>query len=98
MDGLTQEQRQELLAAGAPLKSVNDFQKALRALNLPPRPTREKMKGDTSKARGIYRAGGKLLDVWPSKPERDAAQARGQTWSRVCCGLRAMPSLIPMSN
>ncbi len=76
MDGLTQEERQELLAAGAPLKSVNDFQKALRAFNLPPRPTREKMKADTSKAQGIYRAGAKLLGVWPPKLKRDAAQAR----------------------
>ena len=76
MDGLTQEQRKELVTAGAPLKSVNDFQKALRALNLPPRPTREKMKADTSKAQGIYRAGTRLLGLWPSKLKRDAAQAR----------------------
>ncbi len=75
MDGLTQEQQKELVTAEAPLKFVNDFQKALRALNLPPRPTREKMKGDTSKARGIYSAGAKLLGLWPPKLERDAVQA-----------------------
>jgi len=76
MEGLTQEQMQELFAAGAPPTSLIGFQKALRALTLPARPTREHLKADAVKAKRIYRSGAKLLGLWPPKPERDAVQAK----------------------
>jgi thioesterase DpgC len=77
MEGLSHEQMQELLEAGVSPISLNGFQKALRALRLPARPTREDLKADTSKAQRIYRTGTKLLGDWPPKPKRDATQAKG---------------------
>jgi thioesterase DpgC len=76
MEGLTQVQQEELLAAGVPLAPLKAFQKALKALKPPAHPAREKMKADTAKAREIYRAGAKILDLWPPRARRDTTQAR----------------------
>lgn len=76
MDGLTQEQAQALSAAGAPPAAVKRFTMALRALRLPARPTKQGLIADARRAEAVYRAGGSLLHSWPSKPKRDAAQAK----------------------
>ena len=64
MEGLTQEQQEQILAAGVPLARVKVFQKALKALRLPVRPTRERMKSDNARAREIYRVGAQLLGLY----------------------------------
>jgi thioesterase DpgC len=84
MEGLIEGQQEELLAAGVPLARMKVFQKALKALTLPVRPSRERMRADTAKAQEIYRAGAKLLDLFPPRSERDAAQARAaETVKRI---------------
>lgn len=76
MEGLTHQQLRELVAAGAPLTSLNGFQKALRGLRLPVRPTRDHLKADSVKSQRVYRSGAKLMGLWPPKPKRDATQAK----------------------
>ncbi len=77
MDELNPEQTQALVAAGAVPAAVGALNKALKALRLPARPTKQSLAADGRKAQAIYRAGGALLAAWPPKPKRDAAQARG---------------------
>lgn len=76
MNGLTQEQVQALKGAGGSPGAVRGLARALRALRLPGRPTKQGLGADSRKAQAIYRAGGELLASWPPKPKRDAAQAK----------------------
>jgi thioesterase DpgC len=77
MDVLNPEQTQVLRAAGAPPPAVEALNRALRALRVPSRPTKQALGADSRKAQAIYRAGEALLAGWPIKSKRDAAQAKG---------------------
>ena len=75
MDSLTQEQMQTLKGAGASSAAVKGFTTVLRTLRLPAHPTRQGLAADSRKAQAVYRTGRGLLEAWPAKPKRDAAQA-----------------------
>jgi enoyl-CoA hydratase/carnithine racemase len=77
MDALNPEQTQALRTAGAAAHALEALNKALRALRLPSRPTRQTLAADGRKAQAVYRASEALLSAWPIKPKRDAAQAKG---------------------
>jgi len=76
MDDLTQHQKKEINAAGAPPEALEDLSRALKGLSLPPRASGEDLEAHSSRARQIYQAGAKLLSSWPPKPKRNPAQAR----------------------
>lgn len=76
MEILDQDQRQELLAAGAFLEQVDDLQKALEDLHLLPHSDPDNFQKHVDQARKIYTAGESLIASWPIKQRRDALQAR----------------------
>lgn len=76
MNALTAEFIQTLTAAGASPAAVTAFERALKTLRLPARPTRNGLAADSRKAQAIYRAAEALRRTWPPKPKRDAAQAK----------------------
>jgi len=89
MDTLNPAQRRALAAAGASPAGVKALGRAMTALRLPGRPTKESLAADGRKARAIYRAGGALLAAWPPRPKRDAAQAvAAETVKAVLRGAR----------
>ena len=74
MEGLHPDQVQRLLGVGVSAANLKNFQKALEALRLPRRPTKDRLKSDSVKLRKICRAGASVLGIWPPRPERDASQ------------------------
>ncbi len=89
MDMLNPPQRRALAEAGASPAGVKALDRALAALRLPGRPTKESLAADGRKARAIYGAGGALLAALPPRPKRDAAQAvAAETVKAVLRGAR----------
>ena len=76
MDALNPEQTQAVMAAGGASPALRALDKALKALRLPARPTKESLAADGRRAHALYRAGGALLAAWPPKVKRDVAQAK----------------------
>jgi thioesterase DpgC len=74
MERLHQDQVQLLLGVGVFATHLKNFQKALQALRLPRRPTRDQLKSDSAKLREICRVGARVLKIWPPRPQRDSAQ------------------------
>lgn len=74
MERLHQDQVQLLLGVGVFATHLKNFQKALQALRLPRRPTRDQLKSDSAKLREICRVGARVLEIWPPRPQRDSAQ------------------------